>query len=325
MGPSYEAGDIAYNAEKQVIGATLPALVEKLTPHDTTVDAAFANTFLMCFRLFTTPQELLEALIQRYQVSLPPNVELNEEERKLWEQRKLLPVRLRVVNFLKNWLEIYWQPASDVPILEPLMQFADTQEQPALQRAATRLKDLGQRRMSAGASTKVQMMMASSRGAGSLTRVVSAEQGRREGTLGPLTELAAMYTPGAFSKAGQAPPNPILSKTMLAQLRVQIATHVNVLDFDPLELARQLTVMESKLYCAILPEELLGQEFSKKAGVSNAVHVKGMSSLSTHLTGWISECILSEEDARKRRELLKFFIKLADVSICAIFLQLDVD
>ncbi|KDN46617.1 ras GEF [Tilletiaria anomala UBC 951] len=312
MAPSYQLSDVVYNNDKQLIGATLQALVEKLTPHDTTVDPTFSNAFAMCFRLFTTPQSLCDAMVARYHVVPPADVELSEEERKLFEQRKVLPVCLRVVNFLRNWLEVHWQPSTDAVILEGVVQFAKAQEQPALQRAVSRLADLAQRRLSAGAATKVQMMISASRGPGSLTRVVSADHVKREGPLASLTNLSSMYSPQAFPKNGPAPPAPIVSKALLSHLR-QINPHmVNVLDFDALELARQLTVMESKLYCAILPEELLGQEFSKKVGVSNAVHVKAMSALSTHITGWISECILSEADARKRRELLKFFIKLGN-------------
>ena len=315
MAPSYSPADISYNNDKQIIGATLSALVEKITPHDTTVDPTFAAAFAMCFRLFTTPSDLYEALMERYNLTLPEDVEVNDDERSQWEQRKVLPVRLRVVNFLRNWLEVHWQPPTDTVILDQLLHFAETQEQPALQRAASRLHDLAQRRRSAGSATKVQMMISTSRGPGSLTRVVSSEQAKKDGSLASLADLSAMYSPQSFPKSVAAPPTPIVSKGLFAQLRQMNHTIINVLDFDPLELARQLTVMESKLYCAILPEELLGQEFSKKVGVSNAVHVKAMSSLSTHLTGWISECILSEADARKRRDLLKFFIKLGDVSL----------
>ncbi len=317
MGPSYAPADIALNAEKQVIGGTLAALVEKLTPHDTTADAAYTNTFATCFRMFTTPAELVDAMFERYHLRPPADAQLSEDELRVWEQKKVLPVRLRVINFIKNWLEFHYQPSTDAVVVDRIIQFATAQEQPALQRAAMRLKDLARRRSSAGSASKVQMMMSTTRrgsGAGTLTRVVSADQAKRDGTLGPLTELSNMYSPSAFPKSSPAPPAPVVSKTLITHLRIQSPSSFNVTDFDPLELARQITVMESKLYCAILPEELLGQEFSKKAGVSGAVHVKGMSSLSTHLTGWISECILGEEDPKKRRDLLKFFIKLGDVS-----------
>src|SRR4051812_5684724 len=68
----------------------------------------------------------------------------------------------------------------------------------------------------------------------------------------------------------------------------------SILDIDPSELANQFTLMSSRLFCAIHPRELIGQEFSKKIG-SLAVNVKAMSALSTQITTWVAESILFEE------------------------------
>jgi len=42
------------------------------------------------------------------------------------------------------------------------------------------------------------------------------------------------------------------------------------------------------------------------------MHVMAMSTLSTAITGWVTESILNEPDTRKRTVLVKYFIKLAD-------------
>ena len=70
--------------------------------------------------------------------------------------------------------------------------------------------------------------------------------------------------------------------------------------------------MECNLYCAIQPEEILetGQE-----GAKSPVNVRAVSSLSTAITGWVAESILSEPDIKKRTMLVKFFVKVAEVSI----------
>ena len=69
--------------------------------------------------------------------------------------------------------------------------------------------------------------------------------------------------------------------------------------------------MECDLFCAIQSEEILegGQEGSKPP-----VNVRAVTSLSTVITGWVAESILNEADIRRRTSLVKFFIKLADVS-----------
>jgi len=101
----------------------------------------------------------------------------------------------------------------------------------------------------------------------------------------------------------------LMTKTLLANLRSKSFAAIAITDFDPLELARQLTIMECNLYCAIQPEEVLetGQE-----GAKPPVHVKAVSSLSTAITGWVAESILNEPDTKKRTQLIKFFIKVAD-------------
>ena len=51
-------------------------------------------------------------------------------------------------------------------------------------------------------------------------------------------------------------------------------------DIDHLELARQLTIMEAKLFYAIEAKELINQEWVKSKTNSCAIHVRGMSALS---------------------------------------------
>ena len=89
--------------------------------------------------------------------------------------------------------------------------------------------------------------------------------------------------------------------------------NIPVTEFDTLELARQLTILESKLFCAVHPDDLL------ETGRKSIQSLKALSMLSNQITGWVADNILNERDAKKRTALLKFYIKLADVS-CAVSL-----
>lgn len=60
---------------------------------------------------------------------------------------------------------------------------------------------------------------------------------------------------------------------------------------------------------------MIGQEFKKKVGNSTAVHVKAMIHRSTQITKWVSDTILNETDAKKRAHMIKFWIKVGDVSL----------
>ncbi|KDQ62483.1 hypothetical protein JAAARDRAFT_54421 [Jaapia argillacea MUCL 33604] len=275
----YLMEDVAYNTEGTLVGATLQALVEKMTPHDSIVDPGFSEVFWLTFRLFSTPAELLGAIITRYNLLPPPN--LSQEDIFVWQQRKGMPVRLRISNFIRLWLENNWRHATDAPVLADLAAF----NRDALSR------------MFPGPSQRIRDLI--------LVRTQNTE------TQSPRTER--MPNAGFPINPPAAPPTeiprPLMTKALLSALRNRSFATIHVTDFDALELARQLTIMECDLYRAIRPEELL--EVGKESTPSPA-NIKAVSSLSTVITGWVSESILSELDTKKRVTLVKFFIKVAD-------------
>ncbi|KAL7749874.1 hypothetical protein RI367_004750 [Sorochytrium milnesiophthora] len=82
-------------------------------------------------------------------------------------------------------------------------------------------------------------------------------------------------------------------------------------DINPQELARQLTLLELKHFLQVQPCELLNQEWSKKER-NNAPNIKAMVALSTQISGWVVETILSEREPKKRAGWIKYWIKVAD-------------
>jgi hypothetical protein len=76
-----------------------------------------------------------------------------------------------------------------------------------------------------------------------------------------------------------------------------------------MEIARQMTLIESKLFCSIRPEELLGLEWTKKND-SHAVNVRAMSTLSTDLTNLVADTILQLEEPKKRAVIIKQWVKI---------------
>jgi hypothetical protein len=125
------------------------------------------------------------------------------------------------------------------------------------------------------------------------------------------SDSSEKYPPSILGKSIKNTLRKALSQTSLASI------HVN--DIDPVELARQLTLMENNLFCRIRPNEMIGQEFKKKLGTSQAIHVKAMIQRSTQITSWVSATILHETDTKKRAHVLKYWIKVADVSNIANF------
>ncbi|KAM0210614.1 hypothetical protein ACHAPA_005095 [Fusarium lateritium] len=265
------AHELMFNKEGQVTGGSLPALVERLTTHESTPDAMFVSTFYLTFRLFCTPVRLAEALIERYDyVNDSPHV--------------AGPVRLRVYNAFKGWLESHWKEETDRHALDLIMPFAEFKLASSLPSAGRRLFELAQRVS----------------GEGSLVpRLVSS--------MGKTSTSVAQYVP-----TDTPLPIPAITKGQLNLLSAfkMGAAQPSILDFDPLELARQLTIKQMNIFSSILPEELLASQWMKKGGV-DAPNVKAMSSLSTDLSNLVAETILQQQEVKKRAQVIKQWIKIA--------------
>ena len=266
------AHELVYK-EGQVMGGSLRALIEKLTAHQSTPDAMFVSTFYLTFRLFATPLEFAEALAERFDyIGDTPHA--------------AGPVRLRVYNVFKGWLESHWRHDRDNSALEYIMEFARTRLTTDLPTASKRILDLAEK--------------------------VSAVHGpvvpRLVSSMGKTNTAIAQY----IHPDTPLPP-PILGKketNLLKQWKNGEAS-ISILDFDPMELARQLTIKESRIFCSILPEELLDTEWTRKTG-SLAVNVRAMSTLSTDLAHLVADSILYLEEPKKRAITIKHWVKIAN-------------
>jgi son of sevenless-like protein len=105
----------------------------------------------------------------------------------------------------------------------------------------------------------------------------------------------------------QSAPPPIMPKNM---------KKLKFLDIDVTEFARQLTIIESRLYAKIKPTECLNKTWQKKVGENEpepAPNVKALILHSNQLTNWVAEMILTQQDVKKRVVVIKHFVSVADV------------
>ncbi|RFU31780.1 hypothetical protein B7463_g4574, partial [Scytalidium lignicola] len=104
----------------------------------------------------------------------------------------------------------------------------------------------------------------------------------------------------------QNTPQPIMPKNM---------KKLKFLDIDVTEFARQLTIVESKLYGKIKPTECLNKTWQKKLSENEpdpAPNVKALILHSNQLTNWVAEMILTQLDVKKRVVVIKHFVLVAD-------------
>ena len=118
-----------------------------------------------------------------------------------------------------------------------------------------------------------------------------------------------------------APPPPIPPRN---------SKRIKFLDIDPIEMARQLTLMDSRLCAHIEASECLSKAWPKALG-SETPNITAMTSLGNavrvicklyidfalkcaQITNWVVETVLRQDDLRKRANTIKQFILIADVS-----------
>jgi hypothetical protein len=105
-------------------------------------------------------------------------------------------------------------------------------------------------------------------------------------------------------------PMPIMPKNL---------QHIRLLDTDPLEIARQLSIMDFKLYSSIHPIECLKKAWSND-GAENATNVKQSIDYCNRLTSWVTGSILNHKEAKKRVVVIKYWSQVANVSFFFSFL-----
>ncbi|CAG8579779.1 2402_t:CDS:2, partial [Funneliformis caledonium] len=256
----YDPSEMVFHMENCVKGGTLNALAERLTMHDI-LDSNFIATFLLTYRSFCTTDDFFDMLVKRFMIQPPEN--LTPTELEIWQERKQTPIRLRVFNIMKSWLENYYIDDDDALCLERVKEFANTTMYDNLAFAAV-----------------------------SLTKVISKRQQQPKDAV-----FKAMVMTNS-----NLPPSPILPKQI---------KRLKFLDLDPLEIARQLTLIESKLYNKIRPIECLDKAWSKGEG-EIAANIKSMIESSNKITGWVTESVLDQSEIRRRCLYIKHFVAIAD-------------
>lgn len=268
------ANELTLNKDGQVSGGSLPALVEQLTTHDAAPDPIFVTAFFITFRKFCEPREFAQALLARYDY--------------IGDSKTIgTPVRLRIFNVFKHWLETYWNPEADKDALGEIRYFALHKLKQHLPAAGERLVEL--------------------------TRRVTAAY--REGMVatGPLVsgvgKTAMSIVTQYESDAG--PPEPLISKHQLNALRLANGggAACNIIDFDAMEIARQITQLTMQIFCAIRAEELLSMDWSK-SGTKKAPHIRQMCTINTDLANFVGDTILAPDDAKKRAGVIKHWSKV---------------
>lgn len=225
----FEEGQGSLSNAPVIKGGTLIKLIERLTNHKY-ADPTFVRTFLTTYRSFCKPRELLDYLIKRFEIPEPPPSELD----KLAMARGEPVVREDLKRFRKE----YAQPVQ-LRVLNVIRHWVDNHCYD-FERDAELLDKLNL--FLEGVKGKAMR-----RWVESINKVIIRKTTSSNDTLAP--EIT-------FEKE----PPPI--EWHLAACNDM--DFFNILTLHPIEIARQLTLIESELYRAVRPSELVGSVWTKE-------------------------------------------------------------
>eukprot|EP00045_Choanoeca_perplexa_P007005 m.61483 g.61483 ORF g.61483 m.61483 type:complete len:1121 (-) comp13883_c0_seq1:104-3466(-) len=260
-----------------VKAATLIKLVERLT-YPQYADTKLLRHFLTTYRSFCSPKELLDVLLQRYNIPLSDAVKKDKTFEREFIKRYCTPVRLRVVNVLKQWVEKH---------------FYDFRASQASGGAKLQVTE--------ESSNLLKMLL-------SFTKEVIKQDKKMASACQPIIKAIKKQVKGDPSQTFMpyVPDNDTYEMFVLES--GSAPTHL--LTLHPKEVARQMTIIESHLYRKIRPSELVGQMWTKSKKWLYAPNVLNMTHRFNQMSRWFLRSILEVQDLAERVELVELLIEI---------------
>ena len=267
--------------KQEVRGGTLAKLVERMTFHRQP-EPALTRAFLLTYRSFTDPQTLLEMLVQRFNIAAPPG--LSEAAASAFKATRVIPIRLRVFNSLKIWINMSpHEFTSSDALVKQLETFLEKTMAPTLPTAAKSLRKM----LDAILDRSGNMLEDRRR---SSLAVGSASCAAR-------SAFHTLHMPESRLPAAPLPP----------------PGELDLLQLDPTEVARQMTLLDWEYFRAIQPRECLDQCWTKpETAAFEAPNLLAMIERANDISYWATMTVLGGDNKKERANSLVFFIKLIE-------------
>ncbi|KAK3573971.1 hypothetical protein QTP86_034116 [Hemibagrus guttatus] len=261
---------------------TVEKLIERLTYH-MYADPNFVRTFLTTYRSFCKPQDLLTLLIERFEIPEPEQSEAELES--MWNGDQ--PMAAELQRFRRE----YVQPVQ-LRVLNVFRQwvehhFYDFENDPELR---IRLEDYITKSMQLRGKSVRKWVV-------SINKIIKRKMQTQSNGI-------------SHNITFDVPPPPV-------EWHISRPGQIDTFDLmtlHPIEIARQLTLLESYLYRAVRPSELVGSVWTKEDKEKNSPNLLRMIRHTTNLTLWFkSECVVEAENLEERVAVMIRIIEILQV------------
>ncbi|KAJ1546097.1 hypothetical protein HK405_007407, partial [Cladochytrium tenue] len=286
-------------------GATPTKLIEHLLD-PTATDSLFMQTFLLTYPSFMTGREVMNKIVEMHRRLADKSAAAGRAGSAPVHQP---PGVLRVVNTLKYWMEGYWSDfVDDASLLEDVHAIMARLTDDTL---AGILRNAIERRKSGTAAPTAS----TDRNTSTAPRPILSRPTSRPSALDLLSLTPSLGgstippQPSSASTAGgdgashdrssgvRATASLLRSLAGVDDARdTAAAVRPRILEFDPLELARQLTLIEADLFARVKGREFVGLAWTKEDKAERAPNLLRMNQWSNHVVHWLISELVAVRD-----------------------------
>lgn len=269
--------------------ATLLKLIERLTYHQY-ADPKFVQMFLTTYRTFCTSADLLDHLIERFQI--PPIESTAREDVKRFEKDYVQPVQFRVLNVIRHWVDQYYEDfSSNNDLEERLIKFL---HEAYSKKNARRFID------SINKTIGKKRSQAQPPGTGQVGLRKKEPTGPEIFTFTPVPPPIETFLEKSWG-------------TPYSQTGSRAPGALTLLTVHPIEFARQLTLFEFDLFRRVQPSELVGCAWTKDNREKMSPNLMRMMSFSTSLGLWLQKQIVETMHFDERVALVCRLLEIMQV------------